>query len=342
MYPALNDDLVAALKSYSTVRRTGGNISVPVAAIIDAMGKQAPSTISEADGAIANAAELWGWTPKPQWWRRLFLRRKDDFSLLSRNPSIAYLFVFHGNGFVRQAALERLSGPAPNAFLVSALAWRLNDWVPQVRASALISASRCFPRTSGNLIADFLFDTSRLRNSWGRWSVREKEVLENAMNREDVKEHIVTKLLDSREGPLPSFLADLMRYEWIDQYLPIIASDARVPGVRAIALKSLISGSARYSDGSHWRWIDKPMGIQKREPKVVARAISMKSDPKTLIQEAVIDKSALVRRVALSGLIELGLYNSIDDKVLQRCTADASFSVRSRAEFIWKKKIAAN
>lgn len=339
MYAALNDDLVAALKSYSSARRAVGSLSEPLAAVINAMERQAPSSISEADGAIANAAELWRWQPKPCWRRRSFSQRRDDLDLLLDNPSIAYLFVFHRNGFVRQAALERIAGPLPNAFLVSALAWRLNDWVPQVRASAFLCASRCYPRTNGKLLADFLFETNRSRNSWGRWSVREQQVLDDAISREEVREQIVTKLLGSRQGPLPSFLAYLMRYDWIDQYLPVIASKAHVPGVRAIALKSLISGLARYSDGTVWRWIDKPMGVRKREPKVVARPISVERDPEALIQSGVIDNSTIVRSIALSGLIELGLYNSIDDVVLKRCTEDGSTSVRSRAEFVRKKGV---
>lgn len=337
MYAALNDDLVAALKSYSSARRSGGNLSEALAAVISAMERQTPSSIVEADGAIANVAELWSRQPKRSWWRRFFFRRRDDLDLLSDYPSIAYLFVFHRNGFVRQAALERIAGPVPNAFLVSALTWRLNDWVPQVRASAVTCASRCFPKTNGKLLADSLFETNRSRNSWGRWSVREQEVLLDAFSREEVREQIVTRLVGSQQGPLPSFLAYLMRYEWIDQYLPVIASNAHVPGVRAIALKSLISGRARYNDGTFWRWIDKPMGVRKREPNVVARTISVQSDPKALIQAGVIDNSAIVRRVTLSALIELGLYDSIDDAILKRCTEDTSASVRFRAEFIQEK-----
>ena len=162
-------------------------------------------------------------------------------------------------------------------------------------------------------------------------------VLEEAISRDDVKAQIVVKLLDGRQGPLPSFLSYLLRYDWIDPYLPSIASNSTVPGVRAIALRSLISGDARYTDGTAWRWIDKPMGLRRREPKIISRPLSIERNPIALIQEGANDKSAVVRRVALSGVIELGLYKSIDQKIVQRCTNDASASVRSRADFIEKK-----
>lgn len=337
MHSVLNDELLAALKRYASARRANSDLGKPLAAIVGAMEWQASSSISEADGSIADAAELRSWEPKLSWWRRLFSRRKDDLNLLSGNPEFAYLFVFHRNGFIRQAALERITEAIPNAFLVSAIAWRLNDWVPQVRDSAFLCATRCLPATNGKLLADFFFETYRSRSSWGRWAAREQDILDEAISRKDVREEIVSKLLDARQGPLPSFLAYLLRYEWIDQYLSVIASKSVVPGVRAVALRSLITGSARYSEGFIWRWIDKPMGIRKREPKVTARSLSVESDPKALIEAGVIDNSAVVRRVALSGLIELGLYNMFDDDLIERCAGDVSASVRSRAEFVRKK-----
>ncbi|WP_133303971.1 hypothetical protein [Aurantiacibacter aquimixticola] len=337
MNSVLNDELAIALNDYLVARRSGRGLQEALATVVEAMGRQTASSISEAASVIGTAANLWQWQRKTSWWRRLLPVEQSDRYLLANEPDVALLFIFHRNGFIRQAALERIRGPIPNTFLVAALAWRLNDWVPQVRKSALACAARCLPKTDAKPLADFFFETVHPRTTWRRWNARGKAVLEEAITRDDVKEEIVAKLLDGRKGPLPSFLSYLLRYDWIDPYLPTIASNSKVPGVRAIALRSLIRGNARYKDGTVLRWIDKPMGLRRREPKIIARSLSIERNPIALIQEGANDKSAVVRRVALSGVIELGLYKSIDHEFIQRCTKDASRSVRSRADFIQKK-----
>lgn len=337
MRTIISDDLHSALNSYLAATKSGGSIRKPLAEIISAMDGQAPSSISEADPAIASMAELGRWQSRPNWWRRLFLRQRDDHSLLSDNPDLAYLFIFHRNGFLRQAALDRISGPLPNAFLVTALAWRLNDWVEQVRDSALVCATKCFPETDAQSLANFFLGTVRIRTSWGRWSINEQEVLHRAISRTKVNDEIVTMLLTGKQGPLPSALSTLLRYDWIDPYLATIASTAILPGLRAIALRSLISGKAKYTDGTVWRWINKPFGIGRHQPRIVERRLSVESAPLTLIQAAISDNSAIVRRVALSGLIEHGLFDALDTAVIKRCSKDSSSSVRSRADYILKQ-----
>ena len=338
MSKALNDKLLSALKRYATARRLGRSIDEPLAGIISATDFQPPSSIVESGPGIATAAQLWRWQPKPKWWQRVVREREDDQSLLGDHPSLAYLFIFHSNGFLRQAALDRISGALPNAFFVAALAWRMNDWVEEVRHSALQCAKRCFPKTDAQFLSDFLLSTARTRNTWGRWSETEKSLLVETIARDDVAIDVVDSLLTRRQGPLPSSLSLLLRYSWIDPYLERIANDASVPGVRAIALRSLIDGNAKYADGAVWRWIDKPMGVGKREPKIVTRTLDVRSDVASLICRAINDNSAVVRRVALTGIIEHALYDVLSLKSLKRCLEDPSASVRSRADFIRKKR----
>lgn len=65
-------------------------------------------------------------------------------------------------------------------------------------------------------------------------------------------------------------------------------------------------------------------GLRRHEPKIISRPLSLERSSIALIQEGARDSSAVVRRVALSGVIELGLYKSIDHQIVQRCTKDAS------------------
>ena len=337
MSTVLNEDLLSALGSYLAARKSSSSVARQATRIISAMGGQPPSSIAKADAAIASAADLWRLQGKSSWWNRIRPGQRDDRRLLADEPDLAFLFIFHRDGLLRQAALDRISGPIPNAFLVAAICWRLNDWVLEVRESALACAQRCWPKTDPNFLAQFFFGTVLNMNSWGRWSSDEQEVLHLAVSNQEVRDQFATRLSTGVKGPLPSVLSYMLRYDWIDPYLATLASQANVPGVRAIALRSLICGSATYSDGTIWRWFNKPMGVRKREPKIVERPLGVEHDPLTLIRAGIVDSSAVVRRVALSGIIEHKLYDALDIAVIEHCSEDHSASVRSRADFILRK-----
>jgi hypothetical protein len=106
--------------------------------------------VVRASREIASCARLGWWQPERLplqvvpggYARRLlsclrnFLTRSWPFSrswseqvLLGQNPDIAWLFLFHPSGYVRQAALDCISDPPNSPFYLAALVWRLNDWV---------------------------------------------------------------------------------------------------------------------------------------------------------------------------------------------------------------------
>jgi len=157
--------MLAALDRYSVARKAGTNLVGHVIDVIAATKDLGPSSIADADGAIASAARLWSWSKRLSWFERIVLRQKDDRDLLDEVPGLPFLFLFHRNGFLRQAALDRISGPIPNAFLVAALAWRRNDWVNQVRASAQACMDRCLPLTSPEVLSVFFLETARPRST---------------------------------------------------------------------------------------------------------------------------------------------------------------------------------
>ena len=66
--------------------------------------------------------------------------------LMGRTPDLAFILIFHGNGHLRQAALEQIDAPLEAPFLLAAVMYRLNDWVPQVRRAPF---ARAWPISSG-------------------------------------------------------------------------------------------------------------------------------------------------------------------------------------------------
>jgi hypothetical protein len=233
MSKALSPLLLTAIERYAAAREAKADLAKPIADFIAATGNQSPASIADADGAIAWAAGLWSWPQKLTWFDRHVLGKRSDRDLLDQVPGLPFLFLFHKNGFLRQAALERISGPIPNAFLVAALAWRRNDWVHQVRSSAQTCMDRCLPPTSPDVLSEFFLEAARPRSTWRRWSDAERQSLDALVARPEVAAEIVAQLLRQRNGPLPSWLRYLLQYEWIDPHLEMLAAEAKF---RACAL----------------------------------------------------------------------------------------------------------
>ena len=142
----LSSAMYAALVDIGRILARGEPVGRELDRALDLMASLSAGDIARADLAIANAALLHNYRPRPSR-VGLWLRLRTDVSDAERlllTPGLASLFIFHRNGRVREAALARLSGGLPNPFLFAAVAWRLNDWVPQVRAAAVCCARRVF------------------------------------------------------------------------------------------------------------------------------------------------------------------------------------------------------
>lgn len=244
--------------------------------------------------------------------------------------------MFHRDGRLREQAINRIHGPLPNQFLVAAVVWRLNDWVTAVRDSAARCAYRCFGKTPPAIWARFFLSTIRQLATWTRWTNSEKDLVYAQIRRADVIAEMVDLLSNERSGPLPSTLAHVIQYPEIDGHLEKLALNALHPGVRAVALRALIDGKARFAVGTRLRWIDKSMGISRKEPKIETRDLTICPIRKELIRRGIRDKSAIVRRVALSGIIAHERHDSEFIELARRFLSDSSPSVRSRAEFVIK------
>jgi hypothetical protein len=268
------------------------------------------------------------------WVRKPFSLFPFERELLDRNAGYAWLFLFHFDGYVRQAALDSINDAPTSSFFLAALALRLNDWARPVRQAAQRCAERVLRRTSAEIAVGASLYLLDRRIVWGRWS-NEAKVLDHVFERKDVMAGIAAQLALRPTGPLASHLRHALRHPSIDEHLGRLAATAVQPSVRALAYRTLISGKATWPMGYEWAWIDKVYGLRRRVPKLGTRDIA-RSAPAVadLIREAFHDKSAFVRKVAADALIAAGSILQDQAALIASLAEDPSPAVRERADFM--------
>jgi len=348
---ALSPHLTAKL---AALRTHIGQSDHELPAVLAELSVLPPHLVVRASREIATAARLGWWQPetlpkrvvvasraRARWWRfmKLFelkpLRVPSDRELLQINHDYAWLFLFHPDGYLREAALDHIRGPPTSPFFFAALAWRLNDWARPVRLAAQRCAERVLPDVA---VADaagaapYLLDR---RTAWGRWT-SEPKLLDNVFEREDVMAALALQFRESPIGALATRLRHCLRYPSIDRHLPELAAAAVGPAVRAIAYQCLISGKATWPVGFEWIWIDKVYGIRRRVPKLATRDIPKTRPAVELIRNAARDKSPFVRRVAADALItaRAQLPAEAVEALIADLEKDKSPAIRSRADFM--------
>ncbi|MGH6752577.1 MAG: hypothetical protein ACREDP_10440 [Bradyrhizobium sp.] len=275
------------------------------------------------------------------WWREqngfllspLFGRASSTPQLLKNNADYAWLFLFHPSGYARETALDSIDTPPTSSFFFSALAWRLNDWVPPVRQAAERCVKRVLHRIAAEIAANGALYLLDRRLVWGRWS-DEPEVLDSVFSREDVIAALAVQLRERSTGPLATCLRNTFRYPNVDEHLPRLAAAAVQPSVRAVAYQCLIFGKASWSVGFEWAWIDKVYGLRKRVPILTTRDVRRIRPAADLIREAVDDESPFVRRVAADALIAVRSQLPDEEALIARLANDPSSAIRSRADYM--------
>lgn len=334
----LKPGLVAALTEVGSELRAGGDPAAALSVALNLLAEVDPRHVAAADGAIAEAAELWRQPPQSQL-GKLFARRSSAAAQLLRTPGLEYLFIFHRDGRLREAALLKITGGLPSAFLFAAVLWRLNDWAEPVRRAVERCAHRSFPQTDPATVARTAVELLVRQASWRRWG-QERAIVDEVFSRADVAKELAKLMASAATGPQVSVLRYALRGSALDQHLEQLAKDAVQPSVRAVALDALINRSAQWPAGTAWRWIDKSMGLRRREPVFERRNLTVTPQRSAHVVRGLHDRSATVRKVALNGIIRhlLGAAEARD--WASRLVADRSRSVREKAEFILKHEAA--
>lgn len=263
--------------------------------------------------------------------------RDVELAALKKHPLLSRLFVFHGDGRVREAALKSWNEPPDSPFEFIALTYRLNDWVEQVRAAAHESAGRHFPNTRADIIAQASFFLLVYIEHLGRWGEQERKILDAALYRGDVMQPLAQHLTQRPSGRVAKVFQQALRRPGLDHELPRLAHQAALPHVRAIALETLVMKRARWTVGYEYEWIDKHFGLKRRVPLFDHRPVDHELDIETLLAEGAKDTAVAVRKVVTRGLIDLRHELSpAMEPVARMLLKDKSATVRSRAEFYLK------
>jgi hypothetical protein len=287
---------------------------------------------------IAVAAQLWPHQHVQSWIWHVCSRLESDLEILKKDANFAWLFLFHSSGFVREPALNAIQLPPNSPFFLSAIMLRLNDWVEPVRTAATQCARRVFPGVNSKVAADTALYFLHYYWTWGRWQEEQRDIQDDLFGRADVITQLAHQLAEGFTGALATCLRHALRYSAIDQYLPLLASSAKQPAVRATALQCLISQTASWPVGHRYQWIDKVYGVQKLVLVVHDRKIPVEIPTEDLIRGGLADRSAMVRRVAVDALIARRRTFSGLDEIVASLLLDKSPSVRERADFLVKHR----
>ncbi|SFK36493.1 hypothetical protein [Methylorubrum salsuginis] len=270
--------------------------------------------------------------------------RAADLARLRATPGLERLFVFHPDGYVREAALRALDGPVRTSFEVATLVYRLNDWARPVRAAARDCAVRVFPQTGAEVLVDALIALFHRMPAWQRWQEDQaatQPIIGGLMARPDVCAWLVAHLRTARTGRMGGTLRRACQWPGLDPDLPDLARHAALPSVRAWALRFLIEGRATWPEGTRREWVDKRYGLTRRVRVIGERRLAPTSDLKALIEMGAEDRSGAVRRVAADGLaVHRATLAEPMHALVERLADDKSPSVRWRAAFILKERAA--
>lgn len=255
-------------------------------------------------------------------------------TMLKATPDLGWFCLLHGNGYIRQEAVENLKAAPMSVFEFSAIVYRLNDWVRNVRFSAEQYARRNFPITSPDIVAQSSFFLLKQTRVFGRWEKPGQELLEEAIYRQDVLDVLKDQFMCLGIGRMGPTLQQILKRADFDEQLYDLAVDAKQPAIRAIAMEALLSLRVQWVAGYRKEWVDRVYGISRRVAEFDSRPIEPRYEFTELLRIAANDRSVQVRKIACDALIKNR--RSADDafnQIAESLKHDKSFTVRSRIDF---------
>ena len=230
--------------------------------------------------------------------------RKPELDMLASRPDLAQVFLFHGDGMLREAALRMMNGPIPHPVVAYGIVARLNDWVPEVRDAAEATFSRCIHLTAADVLAPAAWVLMANAPRWRRWTDGIDRLVEMAQRHPGLIVRLVNRLIDETGPGTGGIFTILCLSPRLDPLLPRIAASARQPHLRARAVDCLSTGRAVWPLATmRTVWIDRSMNDYRLEPDLASRPISITPDLPVLIGAALRDRSVTVRKAALDALI---------------------------------------
>jgi hypothetical protein len=313
---------------------------------VSALSALPPSDINLVYSAFAWSHYDWFHLARPRWIHRVFgglfrsappaltplSYREVAIAQMRHAPELATLFLFSANGYVRESALARIQ-TADSAFVLAAIAYRLNDWAAPVRRAATGCTKRVFAQADPEVVAEaalFLLD----RKSHWRRTDADAVVLDQAFARPDVVTCLIGRIATEQTAVVHQVFTHVLMSGLVDDRLLAIAQEASSAAVRATAFRTLIDGQATRRMGYDRQWIDKSFNISRRIPKFQSRPIERPAPLDRILELAARDRSAAVRRIAADGLVRHRRAVVDVDGLARLLREDRSRAIRQRIAFI--------
>ncbi|MGZ9721380.1 hypothetical protein [Rhizobium miluonense] len=324
----LSSDTRALLRSVDQ----GTELEPRIGTILQQFKTIPPESIATVSLQIRHDAALYAALPGPFWLSPP--KPHAALKLLKQMPGLEFIYIFHGDGYIREASLNKITGGLQSSFLVAAVMWRMNDWVAPVRTAAFFCAQRVFPLTQPAIIARAALDLLKRQHGWERWGGPERSMIEELYARPDVTAELARLLIQQTTGPTPSTLRHALRTPLLDAHLEDISTKSVNPVVRAIAVEALIDRTAKWRSGFRWDWIDKRYNLKRWIPTYSHRELVCSVSPMEVADTAILDRSPIVRRVVLECVGRNSLPPDAGRHYARQVEFDQSAAVREAAAFI--------
>ncbi len=295
-----------------------------------------PKIITRAEMEIRFIADLWSHQPHYGRTNQLDYFKKIDREIhtLDAFPTLAMLYLLHGDGRLREAALHRITPAMLSPFLFAVLTARVNDWVRPVRQEAAACMARVItPETLAQIAPAIPFLCLQTK-TWLRWA-ENSEAYDCVEATSDVARFMARHLLACRQGPLARQCYAMLHHAAMDAHLPELAECAATPAVRAAAISALLNGETRWPVGQKRQWTDKSFGHYRLETLWETRPVPMVQNPVALALMGAQDRAVAVRRVVAYWLL------TTDDpypEVVDILSQDKYPSIRNAMEFYQRQQ----
>ncbi|MFC5372764.1 hypothetical protein ACFPIF_09390 [Brevundimonas faecalis] len=340
--PALTGNLPALLKALANQLDQGRPSADLVNRAVSLLESCPLGRFVEIDRQVRDLGRLYPHRHLPDDWVGGWLRRLvgsgrevepgDDMAQLKAQPALAPIFLSHADGRVREAALDQLT-EIRSAYVVCALALRLNDWAAPVRYAAIECAARLLGATPPDALAQAAMEILPRRHAWSRGD-KALLRLDVALARPDVVQALVDHLATAPTGPGLRLLAEISRTEVVDPWLEHLAVNAAQPNVRALAYRFLIEGEAAWPEGFTHVWIDKTYGVKRRVRRYGRRPLGIPTDRRRWIAAGIRDRAASVRLEVADALIRHRRDLRAPADLARLLSDDRHPGVRLRARFV--------
>ena len=246
-----------------------------------------------------------------------------------------WLNLSHPDGRIREQTLHTLPARIPSTLYAILVLLRLNDWAIPVRAAVRCCLADFAAATDPRHLAAALTHTLRHWTNWGRMQKAERQNALAVLLNDNVVTELVTILARSPAGPMIGLLSQLGQIAAIDRHLPHIAAHAIQPGLRAKVYQSLLSGKTTWVAGKEQEWIERRHNLYRWRTHLDSRPLTITVEHNHTLQQAAVDRSPIVRRVAADAIIAaLPHLGPCEQHLAARLAVDPNPSVAERGACI--------